>query len=338
MFNFDVSNYAHAKLLESEKRTISIYENTVHSVVNISNIQVKRGFFFDAVEVPAGAGSGFIWDNKGHIITNFHVADNGSKFLISFHNNKKQYEAKFIGGEKTKDIAVLKLLEIPPELRSIALGKSSTLKVGQMSIAIGNPFGLDHSMSKGIISALGRKIRGYGGMKIHNMIQTDTSINQGNSGGPLLDSSGKLIGINTMIYSTSGSSAGLGFAVPVDTIARIVPQIIKHGRVIRPALGITILPDNIKKRFVGSKGIAISTVQDDGAAADAGLQGMKEDQHGRVYIGDVILKVAGVEVNEHEEIYHQLESFKIGDTVPITFERNNKIKQTKITLQELKDF
>lgn len=330
--------YSNADLLEVEKRTIEIYENSVSSVVNVSNIQVRRGFFYDAVEVPAGAGSGFIWDEDGHIVTNYHVADGGSKFLITFHNDKKQYEAKFIGGERTKDIAVLKLLEKPSNLKAISVGKSSTLRVGQMSIAIGNPFGLDHSMSKGIISALGRQIKGYGGMKINDMIQTDTAINQGNSGGPLLDSSGNLIGMNTMIFSTSGSSAGLGFAVPVDTINRIVPQIIKHGKVIRPALGISILPDRIKQRYVGDKGVAISTIQDGGAADKAGLRGMTEDRQGRLYIGDVILKIDKVAVNSLEDIYLALEKYKIGDKVTVTYERDDKEYTTSVALQELRDF
>lgn len=327
-----------ANLLEVEKRIISIYENNVSSVVNVSNIQVRRGFFHDAIEVPAGAGSGFVWDTDGHIVTNYHVADEGTKFLITFHNDKKQYEAKFIGGERTKDIAVLKLLEKPSHLKPVNVGKSNSLKVGQMSIAIGNPFGLDHSMSKGIISALGRKIRGYGGMKIHDMIQTDTAINQGNSGGPLLDSSGNLIGMNTMIYSTSGSSAGLGFAVPVDTVSRIVPQIIKHGKVIRPALGISILPDRIKERYVGEKGVAISTILDGGSADKAGLRGMKEDRMGRLYIGDIILKINDKAVNSHEDIYHTLEKYKIGDEVTVTYERSEKIKTTRLKLQQLREF
>lgn len=333
---YPVKSQAAFNLLDLEKRTISIYEQAVKSVVNISNIKVKRGFFVDAVEIPVGAGSGFVWDKEGHIVTNYHVADNGSKFLITFHNDKKQYQAKFVGGEKAKDIAVLKLLEMPPSLTPLPITRSNKLKVGQISIAIGNPFGLDHSMSMGIISALGRSIDGYGGIKINNMIQTDAAVNRGNSGGPLIDSSGRLIGMNTLIYSTSGSSAGLGFAIPSDTINRIVPQITKHGKVIRPALGIGILPDNIKKRFVGSKGIVISTIQPGSPAELAGLKGMKQDNYGRLYLGDIIVKIDKVIVNTHDDIYNTLDKYKIGDMIKVHYQRDGTTKSTNLKLQELK--
>ncbi len=324
---------SHANLLEVEKRTIEIYQNVAPSVVSVSNISTRGGFFFSTVEVPQGSGTGFVWDKKGHIVTNYHVAEGATKFLITFHNDPKRYKAKFIGGEKTKDIAVLKLVEMPETLVPITAGASGDLQIGQMAIAIGNPFGLDHSMSKGIISALERKIDGIGGVKIHGMIQTDAAINQGNSGGPLLDSSGKLIGMNTLIFSTSGSSAGLGFAVPVDIISRVAPQIIQYGKVIRPTLGIGILPDNVKRHFWRKEGVPISYIDPEGAAAAAGLQGMQEDERGRVYIGDVITKVNDIEVNNFSEIYNTLEKFKIGDQVKITYYREGNQKTTKVKLQ-----
>jgi S1-C subfamily serine protease len=320
-------------LLEKERRLIDIYKKNSPSVVNVSNIQVKRGFFFDAVEIPIGMGSGFVWDSEGHIVTNYHVADNATRYLISFNNDEKQYQAKFIGGEKNKDIAVLKLIEKPKVLHPIEIGKSASLQVGQMAIAIGNPFGLDHSMSAGIISALGRKIRGYGGIKIYDMIQTDAAINQGNSGGPLIDSLGRLIGMNTMIYSTSGTSAGLGFAVPVDTISRIVPQIIKHGKVIRPALGVAILPDAIKNRFTEQEGIIISEVFNNSSAEKAGLEGVKKDPSGRILLGDIIIGINQHKIATHDDIYNVLDNFKVGETVELHYVRKGKKQSAKIKLQ-----
>ncbi len=332
---FSFSIFATEKLLEVEKRTINIYHNTVPSVVNVSNIRVADSFFYGKVEVPQGAGTGFVWDESGHIVTNYHVVQGGDNFVITFHNNKKQYKAKVVGVAPTKDIAVLKLIDKPDNIKPIQIGSSKDLLVGQMALAIGNPFGLDHSISKGIISALGRKIDGIGGFKIHDMIQTDTAINQGNSGGPLINSSGELIGMNTMIFSTSGSNAGLGFAVPVDTVKRIAPQLIKYKKVIRPGLGIGVLTDEIRERFFDRKGAAISFVDPDGAASKAGLKGIMKDRYGRIFVGDIITKIEGKKINSKDDIFHELEKFEIGDTVKIEFFRKNKKKQTKITLKQL---
>ena len=323
------------KLLPVEKQTIHIYHETVPSVVNVSNIKVADSFFYGKVEVPQGAGTGFVWDKKGHIVTNFHVVQGGNNFVITFHNDKKQYKAKVVGIAPKKDIAVLKLEKMPADLKPITVGSSKNLLVGQIAMAIGNPFGLDHSISKGIISALGRKIDGIGGVKIHDIIQTDAAINQGNSGGPLLNSQGMLIGVNTMIVSTSGSSAGLGFAVPVDTVKRIVPQLIEYGKVIRPGLGIGLLDQRMRERYVGKKGAAISFVDPDGAAGKAGLKGMMKDNYGRIYLGDVILKINGKEVNTLDDIYYELDKYKIGDSVKIEYLRDDKKYSTSVTLQQL---
>jgi len=324
-----------SNLLDSEKRTINIYHNTVPSVVNVSNIRVADSFFYGKVEVPQGAGTGFVWDTSGHIVTNYHVVQGGTNFVVTFHNDKKQYKAEVVGVAPTKDLAVLKLVNSPGVLKPVVQGNSKDLLVGQMALAIGNPFGLDHSISKGIISALGRKIDGIGGVKIHDMIQTDAAINQGNSGGPLINSSGELIGMNTMIFSTSGSSSGLGFAVPIDTIKRITPQLIKHKRVIRPGLGIGVLEDEIRSRYMKREGAAISFVDPDGAAAKAGLRGMMKDRYGRIFIGDVITKVADKKIISKDDIFHELEKFKIGDKIEIVYYREGKKKKTTIKLQQL---
>ena len=324
-----------ADLIQAEQRVINVYHSVVESVVNVSNIRISDNFFYGKVEVPQGSGSGFIWDDKGHIVTNYHVVQGGDDFVVTFHNDKKQYKASVVGVAPKKDIAVLKLKETPKKLKPVAVGSSKELLVGQIALALGNPFGLDHSISSGIISALGRKIQGIGGVKIHDMIQTDAAINQGNSGGPLLNSKGEVIGMNTMIFSTSGSSAGLGFAVPVDTIKRFVPQLIKHGKVIRPGLGVGILEDAVAKRYVGEKGAAISFVDPDGAAAKAGLRGMMRDNYGRIYIGDVITKIGKKSVSSLDDIYHALDNFKVGDTVEVEFLREGKKRETEVTLQAL---
>src|SRR5690606_26242546 len=204
----------YTQLLTTEEKTIEIYRTALPSTVNVANIKLARNLFHGEVEMPQGAGSGFVWDKTGHIVTNYHVVRGGNTFVVTFHNDTKQYKAEIVGTAPQKDIAVLKLSENPATLTPIKLGHSKNLIVGQSSFAIGSPFGLDYTLTTGVVSALGRQIDGIGGVKIHDMIQTDAAINMGNSGGPLLNSSGELIGMNTVIFSTSGSSAGLGFAVP----------------------------------------------------------------------------------------------------------------------------
>jgi S1-C subfamily serine protease len=333
LFLFSLSGWS-AELLSVETKTIEIYRKALPSTVNVSNIKLARNFFYGEVEVPQGAGSGWVWDEQGHIITNFHVVQGGNSFVVTFHNDPKQYKATIVGVAPEKDVAVLKLQERPAKLVPISLGSSKDLQVGQYSFAIGSPFGLDYTLTSGVISALGRKIDGIGGVKINDMIQTDAAINMGNSGGPLLDSSAQLIGMNTVIFSTSGSSAGLGFAVPVDTIKMIVPQLIKHGKLIRPGLGIGIVPDSMRQRMIQSdRGLIISTVVQGGGAAQAGLKGMTQDKYGRVYLGDIILKVDGQEVNNLDDIYQVLEKKKIGDLVMVEYSREGKIKTTQVRLK-----
>ena len=325
-------------LLEYENNTIRVFERTAKSVVNVSNIKLaKRGWFFDfdITEIPAGAGSGFVWDKDGHIVTNYHVVADGDVFMVSFHKDPKQYKAKIVGVEPKKDIAVLKLIEQPKELYPIKIGSSHDLKVGQKAMALGNPFGLDQTITSGIISALGRKIRGIGGVKIHGMIQADTSINPGNSGGPLLDSNGAVIGVNTMIFSSSGSSAGIGFAVPVDTVKAIVPMLVEHGKIKRPGLGIALAEPAVKYHFGIKKGIVIKFVDPKSSAAKVGLKGMGRDKYGRYFIGDIILKVGKTDVNSYDDIYHALDTYKIGDKIEVTFLRDDKKEKVTVRLMEI---
>lgn len=323
-------------LLPVETKTIDIYRKAVPSTVNVSNIKLSRNMFYGEVEIPQGQGSGFVFDTNGHIITNFHVVQGGDNFVVTFYNDPKQYKAKLVGVAPDKDIAVLKLAELPKKLSPVEFGSSKDLQVGQSSFAIGSPFGLDYTLTTGVISALGRKIDGIGGVKINDMIQTDAAINMGNSGGPLLDSGARLIGMNTVIFSTSGSSAGLGFAVPSDTIKVVVPQLIQHGKLIRPGLGIGIVPDSMKKRILGNdKGIVVSYVDDKGSASKAGIQGMTQDQFGRTYLGDIILSVDGQDVNNLDDIYQVLDKHKIGDEVMVKYRREGKTLATKVKLQAL---
>ncbi len=325
-------------LLEDEKNTISLFQENVKSVVNVSNIRIARsGWWFhqEEMEVPAGAGSGFVWDEEGHIVTNYHVIANGDSFVVSFHQDKETYDAEVVGVYPQKDIAVLKLKKKPKKLYPVRPGVSRDLLVGQKAVAIGNPFGLDHTITSGIISATGRKIRGVANVTINGMIQSDCSINPGNSGGPLYDSMGQVIGMNTMIYSASGSSAGVGFAVPIDTIKNFVPQIIKYGKVKRPGLGIVLLEENLKYHFGIEKGIIVKYVDPKSPAAKAGLEGISRGSRGRYKLGDILLEIDGKEVNNYDEIFNILDGYNVGDKVEVTYLRGDQKKKTKIKLMEL---
>ena len=319
------------ELTEDERNTIDIVKKTRNSVVFITNLQYVQDLFFTSDQpVARGSGSGFVWDEKGHIVTNFHVIEDGVKFIVSLPN-QKQVEAKLIGREPTKDIAVLQLQERVPDLLPVQIGTSADLQVGQKVIAIGNPFGFDHTVTKGIVSALGRNMPGAGGVTIRDMIQTDASINPGNSGGPLLDSSGNLIGMNTMIISPSGTSSGVGFAVPVDTIKKFVPQIIQFGKVIRPGIGVSFVPDEYARR-AGVEGAVILEAPRGSQAYEIGLRGLSRDSFGRRYIQDIITAVDGTRVKSYDDLYTALDSYKVGQTVTLTVERDGKTRKVEIRL------
>lgn len=331
----DILQAEKSSLLEAEKNTISVFQNTVQSVVNVSNIRLARMSFFDmrSIEVPRGAGSGFVWDNQGHIVTNYHVVMDGDSYMISFHGDPEQYRATLVGAEPRQDIAVLKLEKIPSNLTPVKMGQSQNLQVGQKTLAIGNPFGLDHTLTSGIVSALDRQVPGIGNVTIRGMIQTDAAINQGNSGGPLLNSRGEVIGMNTMIFSRSGTSSGVGFAVPADSIARIVPQLIEHGKVTRPGLGVGIFPDHLKARFGVNEGIVISDIDPASPAYQAGLRGMARDPSGRHQLGDIILKINNKEINSFDDIYHVLSDYKVGDEVSVTYRRGTERRTRKLSIR-----
>ena len=320
-----------AALLPEEQNTIKIFQDNSPAVVFVTNVAIGQNMFQDEFAVPQGAGSGFVWDDQGHIVTNFHVVQGGDAFLVTLRD-KTQLEAKVVGVDPNKDIAVLKV-ERSDKLKAIKVGSSDQLLVGQQAIAIGNPFGLDHSLSKGVISALGRQVEGIGGVTIRDMIQTDAAINPGNSGGPLLDSDGNLIGMNTMIFSRSGSSAGVGFAVPVSFIKRIVPQLIKSGRVTRPGIGISIMNTGQKYYLIGDQdGVVINKVTPGGPAAKAGLRGVRRTPGAREEAGDVIVGIEDIPVKDFDDLFNALDQYKVGDKVKIKILREGKVVSVPITL------
>jgi len=322
---------AQNRLTEDEQNTIGIVKKTQNSVVFITNIQLVRGFFYSSEEaVPRGSGSGFVWDDKGHIVTNYHVIEDGDIFNVTLPN-QEQKRARLVGKEPNKDIAVLRIEENPGDLLSLSIGSSKDLQVGQKVIAIGNPFGFDHTVTTGIVSALGRSMPGAGGVTIKNMIQTDASINPGNSGGPLLNSAGELIGMNTMIISPSGWSSGIGFAVPVDTIRKIVPEIIRYGKVIRPGLGVSMLPDQYAERS-GVKGAVVLEVPRGSEAERSGLKGLGRDRYGRLFLRDVITAIDGTKIASYDDLYNALDNYKIGDTVTLTIESGGKSRKVRFKL------
>lgn len=326
-----------AKLLSEEEQTIKIFEEVSPSVVFIKNAALQWNWFTtDIYQIPQGAGSGFVWDEKGHIITNFHVIYMADKIDVVF-SDQESFPAKVVGISPDHDLAVLKI-DAPKEvLKPIVTGQSENLKVGQKVLSIGNPFGLDHSLTTGVVSALGRSIESMTGRKIYDVIQTDAAINPGNSGGPLLNSSGELIGISTAIYSSSGSYAGVGFATPVDIIKRVIPQLIKYGKVKRAGLGIILVPDNIRERL-GLKGAMILDIQPRSAADKAGLRSMEKDFFGEISYGDLIVDIDGKNIESNEDLLYLIDKEKRpGDKVNVRFMRNGKEYGTTAILQELKD-
>ncbi|HLT38178.1 MAG TPA: trypsin-like peptidase domain-containing protein [Enhygromyxa sp.] len=333
-----ISELTPGAAIEDERNTIAVFQAAGPATVFVTQSQLVRNRFTLRVDqIPAGTGSGFIWDARGHVVTNFHVVAGGHSFSVTLWDGAV-LPAKLVGGDPKRDIAVL---AIDPasirdrELTAVRLPDAKQpLVVGQKALAIGNPFGLDHTLTTGVISALDREVVGFGGVTIRDMIQTDASINPGNSGGPLLDSAGQLIGMNTMIYSKSGASAGIGFAVPVSTIRRLVPQIIQYGAPRRAGLGIEILSDTIAKR-AGLRGVIIERVAAGGPAAEAGLQGLSR-QRGQIALGDVIVGIDDFEVNDYDDLFNALDRYNPGDTVAVKVLRGGEVFaiETKLALLE----
>lgn len=327
---------ARGDLAADEHATIELFEKSRDSVVFISTARLVRDLWTRNVfAVPRGTGSGFIWDDAGHVVTNFHVIEGASEATIKLADGR-DYKAALIGVSPAHDIAVLRIgvgFKRPPP---VPIGTSHDLKVGQKVFAIGNPFGLDWTLTTGIVSALDRSLAsGSGGPPIQHLIQTDAAINPGNSGGPLLDSAGRLIGINTAIYSPSGASVGIGFAVPVDTVMRVVPQIITQGRYIRPALGIDV-DERLNERIttlLKIKGVIVLRVSRGSAADKVGLKGAILTPDGGIIPNDVIVAVQGKPVDSVSKLLALIDEFSVGDTVKLTIIRDEQAHEIDVVLQ-----
>ena len=319
-------------LSPEELNTIAVFEKAAQSVVYITNTAVRRDLWsLNTFEVPQGSGSGFIWNRKGHIVTNYHVIYGADSIQVVL-DDQSTHDARVIGVDPDHDLAVLQITGATNTLSPLEVGGSQDLRVGQQVLAIGNPFGLDHTLTTGVVSALGRSIKSITNRTIEGVIQTDAAINPGNSGGPLLNSAGQLIGVNTQIVSPSGAFAGIGFAVPVDIVKRVVPQLIQHGKVIRPGLGISLIPDSIAARW-GVKGVVIAKVHPGSMAAQAGLQGIEESQPGRIRLGDVIMSIDGDAVRTYDDLGRILDRHNVGDRITIGVRRNGKDRSLPVKLQ-----
>jgi S1-C subfamily serine protease len=325
---------ARGDLSLEEKATIELFSRSSPSVVYVTSLARARSFF-DVMEVPQGAGSGFIWDADGHVVTNFHVVANSSNVRVTL-DDQSTYPARVVGVAPDKDLAVLHVSAPQEKLRPILVGTSRGLQVGQRVFAIGNPFGLDRTLTTGIVSALGRSIQSMTNRKIGDVIQTDAAINPGNSGGPLLDSAGRLIGVNTQIASPSGGSAGIGFAIPVDTVNEVVPQVIQHGRVIRPQLGVLLADARVAARL-GLDGVLILSVNEGSGAEKAGLRGTRRDENGDLLLGDVIQAVEGRKVSTYDDLATALEKKKPGESVRLTVQRSGRPLEADVPLTEARD-
>lgn len=319
-----------------EQTVIDVFRNASPSVVFITNIDYRRRSIFslDVFKIQQGTGSGFVYDKQGHIVTNYHVI-HGSRELEVILGDGSAWSASVVGLAPEKDIAVLRIDAPPDKLQPLPLGTSHDLQVGQTVLAIGNPFGLDHTLTTGVVSALGREIESMTGRKIRDVVQTDAAINPGNSGGPLLDSAGRLIGVNTQIASPSGGSAGVGFAVPSDIVNGIVPDLIRFGAVVRPWLGISAYNDYTARRL-GIDGVLIETVASGSGAAIAKLRGTTVDSQGRASrLGDIILKINNDRVRTLIQLQDALDRYQSGDSVTVTYTRDDQVHTTSVVLRDL---
>jgi S1-C subfamily serine protease len=315
-----------------EQANIDLFKRASPSVVHITTLETQRDMFsMNVMQVPRGTGTGFVWDERGHIVTNFHVIQGGSAARVTLAD-QSSWPAKLVGAFPDRDLAVLKVEAPRDKLPPLALGESRGLLVGQRVYAIGNPFGLDQTLTMGIVSALNREIESFNGRTIRGVVQTDAAINPGNSGGPLLDSAGRLIGVNTQIASPSGASAGIGFAIPVDEVNRIVPRLIRDGRFVRPAMGVTAGAANLTRALNLPRGVAIVQVGRGSPAERAGLQAFRRERGGDIVQGDVITAINDQPVSDLDGMLAQLEQRQPGDNVTLTVWRGGNSRKVAVTL------
>jgi S1-C subfamily serine protease len=315
-----------------EQAHIELFRRASPSVVNITAIGVQRDLFSRNVQqVPRGTGTGFVWDERGHIVTNFHVIQGANAARVTLAD-QSSYDAALVGVFPDRDLAVLRIEAPREKLPPISIGSSRDLQVGQRVYAIGNPFGLDQTLTTGIVSALNREIESFNGRTIRGVVQTDAAINPGNSGGPLLDSAGRLIGVNTQIASPSGASAGIGFAIPVDEVNRIVPRLIRDGRFVRPSIGISTAGADVHRALRLPPGVMIVEVAPGSPAARAGLQPFRRGNRGEVIGGDVITAVNEQPIKDLDDMLTLLEQRQPGDTVTLSVWRGGQTRKQVVTL------
>lgn len=325
---------AEVSLNSHEQQVIKHFENLSPSVVYVTNLGVRRvGFSRDVTSIPQGTGSGFVWDKNGTIITNFHVIKGAQDVEVTLSDGSV-WKAKPVGFEPEKDLAVIDIDAPADVLSPIPIGRSGDLKVGQSVLAIGNPFGLDHTLTTGVISGLDREIRSPARRPIQGVIQTDAAINPGNSGGPLLDSSGRLIGMNTAIFSPSGAYAGIGFAVPVDTIGRMIPEILKHGKITKPGLGVSIASSAVTQRL-NIDGVLILDVVPEGPAAKVGLRPTRRTRTGHVQLGDILVRIDDERLSDVDDLYRFLDNKKVGDKVKVEYLREDQLLTQEVVLERV---
>lgn len=320
-------------LASDEKSTIELFSKASPSVVHITTLTRRRDrLSLNVLEIPEGTGTGFIYDDAGHVVTNYHVIRKaqGARITLADHST---WDAKLVGYEPNKDLAVLKIDTPTDRLRKIDIGESANLQVGQKVFAIGSPFGLDQTLTTGVISGLGREIDSVGGLPIEGVIQTDAAINPGNSGGPLLDSACRLIGVNTMIVSPSGAYSGIGFAVPVDIVNQVVPELIKNGRIQRAVIGVSLFEDSLARRLGVLEGALVREVFAGGGAEQAGIEPTYLDEEGDIHLGDVLLEIGGRSIRSTVDIPKALDGRKPGEQVSLIVEREKRRRTVKVELQ-----
>lgn len=318
---------------EDETNTMEIFRKASPAVVYVTNSALARNLFnLDVMEIPRGSGTGFVWDQNGLVVTNFHVIAGAQKLTVTLQD-RSEHDAEVIGVAPEKDLAVLRMQRPPDNLVTLPLGDSSELTVGRKVLAIGNPFGLDTTLTTGIVSALGREIQAQGNRKIRGVIQTDAAINPGNSGGPLLNSLGQLVGVNAAIYSPSGASAGIGFAIPVNTVKDVVPQLISYGRVLRPMIGVELASDRWLQRY-RIEGVPVVQVYPGLPAAEAGMSGAFRNARGDVELGDIITHIDDKPITTQDDYFSALEAHEPGDTVSITTRLGDETRTYKVELIE----
>lgn len=321
------------ELSAEENATIALFRAASPAAVFITSSSLRRDFWtLNLMEIPRGTGSGFVWDDQGHVVTNYHVVQGAHQAQVTLAD-QSEWPAALVGYAVEKDLAVLKIDAPRERLHPLPLGTSEDLQVGQKVFAIGNPFGLDQTLTTGVISALGREIESMARIPIRDVIQTDAAINPGNSGGPLLDSAGRLIGVNTAIYSPSGTYAGIGFAIPANTVTRAVPDLITHGRLSRPTLGVDLARDDVVRRL-GLQGALVIRVTPGGPAEKAGIRSTERDRYGRIRLGDLIVTLDDEPIRTEGDLVLTLENYQPGDTVIVTVERDGSQRVLELELGE----